>query len=274
MTRLPRERRRRIRREIPPRRCSAHSSRTGEPCRQWAMVGGSTCQAHGSMAPAARQAILRRVSLAEALATGDRRHPSEVLDDALRVVDVAGQQLIAAIASGSVTVTPETVTALVEAAKQQAVLAKVVLDAGGGQQWSAREALRAQGAVLAEVLRALAELLGHDPQDPAVKARVSEAIRVGASGGRARLAPLRPAVEAVERPAVRPQPTVAVDAEVVEGLTEPLNGLSVPDDIAQLRTTTKLTRPAKALGQAVPARGRHRDPEVELGPFGDRGWSP
>jgi hypothetical protein len=30
-----------------PRRCRAHSSRTGKPCRAYAVVGGDVCRAHG-----------------------------------------------------------------------------------------------------------------------------------------------------------------------------------------------------------------------------------
>lgn len=50
---------------IPPLQCSAHSSRTKEQCKSWAIVGGKVCVTHGGAAPqvreAARQRILRLV---------------------------------------------------------------------------------------------------------------------------------------------------------------------------------------------------------------------
>lgn len=46
------------------RPCTARSSRTGHPCQAWAMVGQTTCSAHGGRAPQARAAAERRIAMA------------------------------------------------------------------------------------------------------------------------------------------------------------------------------------------------------------------
>lgn len=47
---------------MEPRRCGARSSRTGEPCRAWAVVGATVCVAHGGAAPQVRRAAARRLA--------------------------------------------------------------------------------------------------------------------------------------------------------------------------------------------------------------------
>ena len=52
----------------PPRvKCSAHSSRTGKPCKQWAVRGATVCAAHGGRAPQVKAAAARRLALGEAI---------------------------------------------------------------------------------------------------------------------------------------------------------------------------------------------------------------
>lgn len=46
---------------VPSRRCSATSSRTGEPCKRWAIVGGNVCPTHGGSAPQVKEAARRRL---------------------------------------------------------------------------------------------------------------------------------------------------------------------------------------------------------------------
>jgi hypothetical protein len=46
---------------IAPKKCSAKSSRTGEPCKKYAIVGGSVCDTHGGRAPQVREAARRRI---------------------------------------------------------------------------------------------------------------------------------------------------------------------------------------------------------------------
>jgi hypothetical protein len=44
-----------------PRRCKAHSSRTGERCKRWAIRGGTVCSTHGGRSPAVKAAARRRL---------------------------------------------------------------------------------------------------------------------------------------------------------------------------------------------------------------------
>ena len=45
-------------------RCTARSSRTGEPCKHWAMKGQTVCQTHGGKAPQNLAAAQRRLEAA------------------------------------------------------------------------------------------------------------------------------------------------------------------------------------------------------------------
>lgn len=47
-------------------RCSGRSSRTGKPCRAWAVRGATVCVAHGGKARQVRKAAARRLALGEA----------------------------------------------------------------------------------------------------------------------------------------------------------------------------------------------------------------
>lgn len=48
--------------KCPPKKCSAHSSQTGEPCKQYAIPGTTVCHWHGGNAPATRDAARRRLA--------------------------------------------------------------------------------------------------------------------------------------------------------------------------------------------------------------------
>lgn len=61
--------------KIPAVRCKAHSSRTGQPCKQWAIRGAVVCVTHGGSAPNVKRAAAERV--AEALE--DLIAPSRIL---------------------------------------------------------------------------------------------------------------------------------------------------------------------------------------------------
>lgn len=43
------------------RRCTARSSQTGEPCKRYAIAGGTVCPSHGGSAPAVKEAARRRL---------------------------------------------------------------------------------------------------------------------------------------------------------------------------------------------------------------------
>jgi len=76
------------------RRCSAHSSRTGERCRQWAIKGGKVCPAHGGRAPQVAAAARRRV-IEQAAAAELARLDVTPLDDPLSELALLAAQIVA-----------------------------------------------------------------------------------------------------------------------------------------------------------------------------------
>lgn len=54
---------------MPQRICKATSSKTGEPCKAWAMRGQMVCYRHGGASPNGRAAGQRRIAEAEAAKT-------------------------------------------------------------------------------------------------------------------------------------------------------------------------------------------------------------
>ncbi len=40
---------------VQRRRCKAHSCRTKQPCKNWAIIGGTVCRVHGGSAPQVRR---------------------------------------------------------------------------------------------------------------------------------------------------------------------------------------------------------------------------
>jgi len=164
---VPQQRRRRLLRLIPPRTCAALAN-SGEQCRRFAMVGATICHKHGGAAGQVKAAAAQRVTLAEALLTGDRRHPQEILASALHQVDVLGSQTVQSIADSGGALTAEMFEQLLEASKTQATMSKLVLDAAGAEGWAAQEAYRQQGDALAKICRAMARRLGFDPGDQRV----------------------------------------------------------------------------------------------------------
>lgn len=183
---IPQRRRLRLLKLIPPRRCVAIAN-AGHQCPQWAMVGATVCHKHGGKAPQIMRAAAERVTLAEALLNGDRRHPQEVLASALHQVDVLAGQTMQSIAAGELTAA--TFEQLLEASKTQATMSKLVLDAAGAEGWSAQEAYRQQGDALARICRAMAARLGHDPTDARVVEAFEGAVAEVLYGKRGRRAP-------------------------------------------------------------------------------------
>lgn len=129
---IEKSRRRALLEQIPPRKCKAMSVRSGQPCKHWAMVGHDVCQTHGGRSRQAKAAAERRMTLAEALKTAPRRHPWEVLEDALHVADLLMREARVAVEDGRVT--PTLVDKMVAALERAHRLAKVNLDAGIDQR--------------------------------------------------------------------------------------------------------------------------------------------
>jgi hypothetical protein len=71
---------------IPPVKCHAKAKSTGEPCRQFAVVGGTVCYHHGANGRV-MNAAERRVTLAQ-LVERDPRNPMEIVLDMTHKLDV------------------------------------------------------------------------------------------------------------------------------------------------------------------------------------------
>jgi hypothetical protein len=112
--------------------CQAMSRQSGQRCRRLANRGATVCQKHGGSAPQVKAAAAKRIALAEALAKEPRRHPWEVLEEALHVSDVLMKE--ARIAVEDEQITPALVDKLVSALERAHRLAKVNLDAGIDQR--------------------------------------------------------------------------------------------------------------------------------------------
>ena len=132
MARLKESRRYVVRNIIPPRKCRATTS-AGNPCPRPAIVGAAVCYHHGGNAPQVRAAAERRVTLAEALVTGDRRPAWEVLEDGLHIVDLVMREVILQVKDEG-TVTPAMLDKLIASVERAHRLAKVNLDAGIDQR--------------------------------------------------------------------------------------------------------------------------------------------
>lgn len=166
---------------VAPQRCVARRSSDGEQCKRWARRGAKVCDSHGGKAPQVRAAAARRVTLAEAMAAAERRHPNEVLADALHGVDVLARQTQEQLNAGQLDA--GLVQALLDSLKTQAAMAKLVLDTGGGPEaWSQQEAIRQQADALARVCRDFAQRLGWDPDAPRVREAFQEAVSAAAGG--------------------------------------------------------------------------------------------
>ena len=63
------------------RRCSARSSRTGQPCKAYAVTGAVVCRAHGGSAPRVRVAAEQRRErelVERAMFRAEQRHAAEI----------------------------------------------------------------------------------------------------------------------------------------------------------------------------------------------------
>lgn len=104
------------------------SKRSRERCRRRATLGAVVCVMHGAGSGRVKAKAAERVGLAEALASSERRHPGEVLLDALHTADVLARGALDEVKAGRVTV--RTLQQLVDSTERASRLAKTTLDAG------------------------------------------------------------------------------------------------------------------------------------------------
>src|SRR4051812_45676046 len=69
-------------------RCTARSSRTGKPCKNWAVHGATVCKSHGGRAPQVIAAARRRLALGEAITELDRLGRVVDVDPAEAMLDM------------------------------------------------------------------------------------------------------------------------------------------------------------------------------------------
>lgn len=133
MARLDKNRRHRVRDVIPKAQCAAVVHRTGKRCVRAAMVGATVCYIHGGNAPQVRAAAEKRVTLAEAMVSGPKRQPYEVLEDALHAADLLMREAVFELGQSG-TVTVALMDKFVQAFERAHRLAKVNMDAGIDQR--------------------------------------------------------------------------------------------------------------------------------------------
>jgi hypothetical protein len=129
-------------------RCTAHSkSRGGERCRKW-VVGGGVCREHGASkkvkaAQQARAAVMQaELEAAKKGLPYERRHPGEVLLDAVAASDILMQHLLRRRAAGELT--PEEAVAVGLAVDRAARTSKIAIDASIESRLLAFEETRLQ----------------------------------------------------------------------------------------------------------------------------------
>ena len=128
MARLNKTRREDVKKVLPPTKCG-RNTRAGTPCERWVVIGTTVCYMHGGASPQALVKAEERVSLAEALARGDKRHPWDVMEDTLHVADVLMQQVLLEVRDKGA-VSPALLDKVVSAIERANRLSKTVLDAG------------------------------------------------------------------------------------------------------------------------------------------------
>lgn len=171
MARLAWIRRQAIKDIIPPRKCSGTSQTTGGPCDKYAVVGAVVCYKHGAAAPQVKAAAEERVSLAEALASGDRRPPWVVMEDTLHIADVLMQQVLLDVREKG-TASPQVLDKLVSAIERANRLSKTVLDAGVAERRT--RLAEAQATQIYAILSRALNALGLTPEQ---RARVPGVLR-------------------------------------------------------------------------------------------------
>lgn len=141
-----------------------------DSCRHCAGVSLEQQKAKG----AANMAMAEASSLAERLDPARRRHPGEVLLDAVHNVDALALQVRADIVEADGVPTPESLARLVEASKLAGHLAETALRVDSTDRWvRAREQVVTRDASGVEAfVRGVVERLGHSWDDERVRAAV------------------------------------------------------------------------------------------------------
>jgi len=151
---------------IPKVRCGAHSKRTQERCRKWAVPGTTVCHKHGGNAEQVVRKAMERQTLAT-LMQQDARHPWEVVLDATHVADSLMREAKLALDSGQ-PLTPDQLARLVESTKLAHHMARTAIDSRAHEhlatQVERQEAFEGKivGDALGHVVQALAAGLGLD----------------------------------------------------------------------------------------------------------------
>lgn len=153
---------------VASQQCRAKSVRSGEQCRRRAIMGGTVCRFHGGSAPQVKAAAAARVTLAEAMASGDRRPAWEIFADALHAADIL---MLDARVKLESEVTVEQLNRFAEALERAQRFAKMFLDAGVDERQT--RIAEAQALMLVGVIRAVLDDLDLSPEQ---RARVGEVV--------------------------------------------------------------------------------------------------
>lgn len=172
-------------------RCSARSSRTGQPCRAWAVHGATVCVAHGGRAPQVRAAAERRISegqVRKQLGIPLDVHPLEALLQAVH--EAAGNvEMLRSLVADEANTTPlydaygkphtHPVLAFYNEERDRlARFSKLALDAGVDER-RVRLA-EAMGRSMAKVIEVAAEAAATGGRDAGIQAAAAEMRRLGA----------------------------------------------------------------------------------------------
>lgn len=151
--------------------CKARAKSTGQRCTKKAIEGATVCRVHGGAAPQVRAAAAKRIGLAQAFVSGDRRPAWEILADALHAADTLMLDARVKLTQDGEPVTVEALDKFLSALDRAQKFAKTVLDAGVEERRTqAAEALT--GQLVGYVRRAMASL----ELAPAVRGSIERAI--------------------------------------------------------------------------------------------------
>jgi hypothetical protein len=157
---------------LSSQRCVARSSRTGEPCKKWAVRGATVCATHGGSTRHIRAKAAERVALAEAAARG-KRSPWDALEDVHATSDVLFARARTEFDRGDLTA--ETAGQLIEAMERLGRWSEKLIASGHAER--ATRIAEIQGAdlvrVIGKILHRLGDQLDLTAEQRAAAARVA-----------------------------------------------------------------------------------------------------